>query len=68
MIVESTKPVNLRDNDYKGMWFHGDIIIPFLGEEMWIPVSQKNETEIPTNIMVCVRDRHLFFNVENTND
>jgi hypothetical protein len=65
MIVESTKPVDLRDNDYKGIWFKNNIIIPFLGEEMWIPVSIKNELETPISIMVCVRDNHLFFNAEN---
>jgi hypothetical protein len=67
MIVESIKSVNLRDNDYKGMWFKKDIIIPFLGEEMWIPVSQENELTRPIQLMVCVRDNHLFFNVESTN-
>jgi hypothetical protein len=42
MIAKSMKHVELRDATYLGMWQEWKFIIPFLGEDMEIPVSQGN--------------------------
>jgi hypothetical protein len=63
MIVKSIKFVNLFDNNYKGLWSEFNFIIPFVGEDVEIPLNKGNPND-PKWIMATVKDNSLSFEVE----
>ena len=64
MLVKSTKFVNLCNNKYHGFWAEYVLTIPFVGEDVEIPVSKQNSNIDAERVVVTVLNNEATFEVD----
>ena len=64
MLVHSEKYVDLPNGTYLGLWAEYVVTIPFVGEEIEIPVSRGNALFEPKYVHIDVMGNQFSFEAE----